>query len=214
MAAGVPVACSNTTSLPEVAADAAILFDPRVPTQIAQAMISMVADESLRTKLVGAGLRRASEFSDAQRMAHEYWELFQRANHNGEKTNQMVGIYTDGWVGSNLKLQIAPAKTEQHLEIEFSAPDWLPHPRVTVSAQCGVAPRGTSIVLKRGSGRLFSISVGQEGGAFEICINPTFVPAHLSATDDQRELSLLVKRCHIVADNANRIELFAEKQPA
>ena len=42
MAAGVPVACSNATSLPEVAADAAILFDPRFPTQIAQAIISLV----------------------------------------------------------------------------------------------------------------------------------------------------------------------------
>ena len=37
MATGVPVACSNVTSLPEVAGDAAILFDPRIPEQIAQA---------------------------------------------------------------------------------------------------------------------------------------------------------------------------------
>src|SRR5262249_26509 len=36
MAASVPVACSNTTSLPEVAADATILFDPRVPADIAE----------------------------------------------------------------------------------------------------------------------------------------------------------------------------------
>ena len=38
MAMGVPVACSNITSLPEVAADAAILFNPKVPTQIADAI--------------------------------------------------------------------------------------------------------------------------------------------------------------------------------
>jgi glycosyltransferase involved in cell wall biosynthesis len=79
MASGVPVACSNTTSLPEVAADAAILFDPCVPTQIAQAMISLVENEALRAPLIQAGLQRAAEFSDSGRMAREYWELFQHA---------------------------------------------------------------------------------------------------------------------------------------
>ena len=34
MAAGVPVLCSNRTSLPEVAGDAALLFDPRRPAEI------------------------------------------------------------------------------------------------------------------------------------------------------------------------------------
>lgn len=79
MASGVPVACSNTTSLPEVAADAAILFDPCVPTQIAQAIISLVENEALRAPLIQAGLQRAAEFSDSGRMAREYWELFQHA---------------------------------------------------------------------------------------------------------------------------------------
>lgn len=79
MAAGVPVACSNTTSLPEVAADAAIFFDPRVPTQIANAMISLSENDALRTRLIDAGLQRATEFSDVTRMAREYWQLFEFA---------------------------------------------------------------------------------------------------------------------------------------
>jgi glycosyltransferase involved in cell wall biosynthesis len=79
MAAGVPVACSNATSLPEVAADAAIFFDPRIPTQIAQAMASLVEDEALRARLIQAGQQRATEFSDVERMAGEYWDLFQYA---------------------------------------------------------------------------------------------------------------------------------------
>jgi glycosyltransferase involved in cell wall biosynthesis len=76
MASGVPVACSNLTSLPEVAVDAAILFDPRIPTQIADAMVSWVEDETLRDRLVRAGYQRATEFSDSERMAREYWALF------------------------------------------------------------------------------------------------------------------------------------------
>jgi glycosyltransferase involved in cell wall biosynthesis len=79
MAAGVPVACSKTTSLPEVAGDAAILFDPGVPTQIAQAMISLVDDEVLRIRLIQAGQLRAAKFSNPDRMAKEYWAIFQQA---------------------------------------------------------------------------------------------------------------------------------------
>ncbi|MFH1342452.1 MAG: glycosyltransferase family 1 protein, partial [Pseudomonadota bacterium] len=79
MAIGVPVACSNVTSLPEVAQDAAIMFDPRIPEQIADAMISLVQDRELRGRLVEAGTLRAAQFSDSRVMATEYWRIFQQA---------------------------------------------------------------------------------------------------------------------------------------
>jgi glycosyltransferase involved in cell wall biosynthesis len=73
------VACSNATSLPEVAADAAIFFDPKVPAKIANAMITLTDNEALRGRLINAGLQRAIEFSDITRMAKEYWQLFEFA---------------------------------------------------------------------------------------------------------------------------------------
>ena len=79
MAAGVPVASSNTTSLPEVAEDAAILFDPRIPTQIAKAMASLVNDDALCARLIQSGKQRVAEFSDSERMTREYWDIFQFA---------------------------------------------------------------------------------------------------------------------------------------
>lgn len=80
MALGVPVACANVTALPEVAGDAALLFDPRRPDDIAKAMVSLVTDSGLRERLVDAGKRRAVEFSDPDRMAAEYWDLFCKAS--------------------------------------------------------------------------------------------------------------------------------------
>jgi glycosyltransferase involved in cell wall biosynthesis len=76
MAAGVPVACSNTTALPEVAGDAAVLFDPRVPAQISEAILGIASDERARVQLIDAGLKRAAAFSDVDRMAAEYLQLF------------------------------------------------------------------------------------------------------------------------------------------
>jgi len=78
MAAGVPVACSNVTSLPEVAGDAAILFDPRRPEQVAAAMRALIEDRELALRLVAAGKARAAQFSDSRAMARQYWEIFQR----------------------------------------------------------------------------------------------------------------------------------------
>ena len=79
MASGIPVACSNTRALPEVTSGAALLFNPERPEEIAKAMLSLTEDESLRLRLVDAGLIRAHEFSDSKRMVQEYWELFEEA---------------------------------------------------------------------------------------------------------------------------------------
>lgn len=80
MAAGIPVACSNTTSLPEVAGDAALLFDPRYPDQISRAIKSLFDDIELRDRLIRKGYLRSEKFSDLDRMAREYWELFEYAS--------------------------------------------------------------------------------------------------------------------------------------
>ncbi len=79
MAAGVPVACSNTTALIEMAGDAAILFDPRIPVQLAGAIRTLIEDDATRAARMKAGLARAAEFVDTGRMAREYMDLFRSA---------------------------------------------------------------------------------------------------------------------------------------
>jgi glycosyltransferase involved in cell wall biosynthesis len=63
MARGVPTACSNASSLPEVAGDAALLFDPSDERQIADALERLLADEALRVQLRGRGLERVRLFT-------------------------------------------------------------------------------------------------------------------------------------------------------
>ena len=211
MAAGVPIACSNATSLPEVAADAAILFDPRVPTQIAQAIISLVEDEALRARLIQAGQQRAVEFSNAKRMAREYWEIFQYALASEKHENLLTGAYPDGWAGPSLNIQVAPAASAQTLEIEFSAPEWMAQPRLTVQASRGGKPQGVPLELARGASAAWSLPLEPAGGYYEIRIAPTFIPARSGLGEDQRELSVMLQRCVIVGENAACIELFPEK---
>ncbi|MDW5593644.1 glycosyltransferase family 1 protein [Conexibacter stalactiti] len=63
MARGVPGACSDRASMPEVAGDAALLFDPADPAAIRRAIERLLDDEPLRARLRDAGLARAAAFS-------------------------------------------------------------------------------------------------------------------------------------------------------
>jgi glycosyltransferase involved in cell wall biosynthesis len=78
MARGVPVACSNASSLPEVAGDAALLFDPRDEAAIANALQRLLSDAQLADELRERGLRRAGEFT-WERTARLTLESYARA---------------------------------------------------------------------------------------------------------------------------------------
>jgi len=63
MASGRAVACSNTTSMPEVAGDAALYFDPYSQDDIVSAMAALLTDKGERRRLEQAGIERARAFS-------------------------------------------------------------------------------------------------------------------------------------------------------
>jgi glycosyltransferase involved in cell wall biosynthesis len=63
MACGVPVACSNSSSLPEVVGQAALLFDPLNIAAMRAAIERLSADADLRAELSRQGLERARQFS-------------------------------------------------------------------------------------------------------------------------------------------------------
>lgn len=63
MACGVPVLASNSTSIPEVAGDAAFLVDPLDSFAVAEAILKIVTDDITRRQLQESGRKRASIFS-------------------------------------------------------------------------------------------------------------------------------------------------------
>lgn len=75
MAAGTPVISSTTSSMPEIAGQAAILVDPFKPEEITVAMIHIRKQPGLREKMIRAGSRQAQQFSwssAAKKMAELY----------------------------------------------------------------------------------------------------------------------------------------------
>ena len=62
MTCGTPVVCSNTSSLPEIAADAAITFDPVDTEAIAEALSMALGDATLREDVRQKAIVRAKDF--------------------------------------------------------------------------------------------------------------------------------------------------------
>lgn len=63
MACGTPVVCSNTSSLPEVAGDSALLVDPHSPDELTEAMIRAFGEEGLQEEMADRGLAQAARFT-------------------------------------------------------------------------------------------------------------------------------------------------------
>ena len=70
---GVPAIVSNTSSMPEVAGDAALLVDPNDANDIADKMHLLYKDEALRKKLISNAQEQIKKF-DWARSAENLWE--------------------------------------------------------------------------------------------------------------------------------------------
>jgi len=77
MTYGLPVVCSNVSSLPEVVGDAALMINPFRTEEISKALEIILTDEKVRQRLIDSGYERARLFS-WDKAAKEYLELFRK----------------------------------------------------------------------------------------------------------------------------------------
>jgi glycosyltransferase involved in cell wall biosynthesis len=91
MACGRAVACANTSSMPEVADGAGILFDPQSNREIGRALADILLDTELRTRLERLGLQRASLFT-WNRTAERTRELYQDVAEAKRKSPEAVPV--------------------------------------------------------------------------------------------------------------------------
>jgi glycosyltransferase involved in cell wall biosynthesis len=78
MACGTPTIVSNSSSLPEVVGDAALLVNPNAPEEIAVALHRLLTDDRLHAELRAKGLQRAKCFS-WEAAARSTLEVYRRA---------------------------------------------------------------------------------------------------------------------------------------
>jgi len=70
MLAGLPIACSNRSAMPELLGDAGVYFEPEEPVDIARAIGELVSSPALRARVSNASFERSKAYS-WQRCARE-----------------------------------------------------------------------------------------------------------------------------------------------
>lgn len=78
MSCGAPVLASQTSALPEVGQEAAMYIEPTEQDEWSEAMVSLLSDESARSRLSEAGLERARAFS-WEESARSTWQVYREA---------------------------------------------------------------------------------------------------------------------------------------
>jgi glycosyltransferase involved in cell wall biosynthesis len=74
MAAGLPIASSSHSPMPQFLGDAGIYFDPEQPDDVARAIRTLIADPSLRATLAARAFARAAQYS-WERCARETFDF-------------------------------------------------------------------------------------------------------------------------------------------
>jgi glycosyltransferase involved in cell wall biosynthesis len=125
MTLGCPIAAANTTSIPEVVGDAALLFDPRHPDSIATTCFQLLTDDDLRQALITRGRERAKHFS-WERVADETLQVFEWARAQSLAVRpaarapgyRIEGVYRDGWAVRRVRLYFPYLPEMKALKIE------------------------------------------------------------------------------------------------
>lgn len=211
MAAGVPVACSNRTALPEIAGDAAILFDPRLVDEVAAAMVALAIDPRRRAYLVRSGRERAAEFSDLGRMAQDYLDAFGDALRGRQRRDAIDGVHADGWAGSRVVIEALDVGCTPVAELDVEAPGWLPVRTLTLAIEGGTEAAPRRLELARGERATVSLALAPQPGRLVITITPVYAPALLGISVDEREIALRVHRCTLRSgDGSGDVTLMPE----
>jgi glycosyltransferase involved in cell wall biosynthesis len=75
MACGCPVVAARAGAIPEISGDAALLFDPHDPEEMAEALLKVISDHCIRQSLIAKGLTHARKFT-WDRCAAETLQIF------------------------------------------------------------------------------------------------------------------------------------------
>lgn len=213
MSLGVPVACSNFASLPEIVSSAVSLFDPRQPEEIAKNMLLLQNDGALREGLIELGLKRAAFFADSQRMTQEYWSLFEQAVLCPNKKFTITGVYPDGgWLQECFRVEVIFSDSLKNLELEIEAPAINKDNRIGLRIRTeGPNVNTQNIFVENGTKKKISIDLIGAGAIYFEVLN-TFTPDEVLGNGDKRKLSLILKSCRINKVDGSFIELFSENK--
>jgi glycosyltransferase involved in cell wall biosynthesis/SAM-dependent methyltransferase len=198
MAAGRPILCGNGTSLPEVAGDAALFFNPMKPVEIVEAINRIEQDFDLERNLIENGTQRLATLGEPDEMAARYLQVFHEAiNESHNSPAVMSGVFEDGWVGEQLTVVFRENQGPRDLLLHLAVPQWVPLRSVSVRVAVDGKP-SDSYTIRRGESAVICRSLPAGRCLVRLFCSPLFRPAAYGMGDDSRALSCQCQAAEIV----------------
>jgi glycosyltransferase involved in cell wall biosynthesis len=194
-----PLLCSNVTSLPEVAGDAAVYFNPRKPAEIIQAIETLLDDPTLEEGLTAKGQKRLAQYDPAQ-MVQQYKACFEQViSQKPDVPEAIHGRYEDSWLGPQATFTHRPSNDRRRLTLTLFTPPWHPHPAVILTYRHPESKKSLTTTINRGQTTTLTIPLPVEGGRLTLSFSPTFQPSEHEGTADTRHLSCILQEWRIEA---------------
>lgn len=201
MAAGKPVLCSNLASLPEVAGDAALYFDPKKPDEIMSAIERLMSDRQLVGNLILRGRSRCAAFPSVDSMAKHYLGIFREVMRvPSDYRDGVRGVFSDRWTGQRVIVCLGANRHSRLLEVQLSGAAWWPsdHVIATVVNKSG----SEHYVLRRGETLTLRELIPTTGSVVELLFDRVFQPSHCGMHGDDRRLGPRLEACRIISREA------------
>ncbi|NOU92964.1 glycosyltransferase [Paenibacillus sp. LMG 31456] len=194
MSNGIPVMCSNNTSLPEVGGDAAQYFDPRKPEEIAEIMYMLITDNILRQKLITKGTEQVKKFNSETMVKHYHDTLHEVAKKQSVKGNLLKGVYGDNWTEPEVLISVGEDSRNRVINIEMHLPPVSPHKQAQVYVTIDNKKKKHTLI----NGQVQVIKEILPSTSCDICIEieNTFRPKDIGIMD-KRELGIQMIKIEI-----------------
>ena len=221
MATGCPVACGNLTSIPEVVGEAAMMFEPRNPDSIADAIETILRDPEVGQQLAEKGRKRASLFSwkKAAQKALEILEGAPQAQKRQPRNyvppqEPLEGHFGDGWAGQRLLVRRVELSRWRNMVIEGEASEHCVPLELRIH---GDGDRIDELRLENPGrfGRTTRLpDRGSDSGLadIEILASSHFVPKDIRATKDDRHLSFRLHYLALTGPDGDPMTLYKSDQ--
>ncbi len=207
---GKPVVAGNTTSIPEIAAPFAVLFDPRNPLEIANAIERTELPDAHAFSVPRIPHPRLEELSDPKLMALEYLEIFKNVLHRKKfqsSGHHLEGLYPDGWTSGGVIIFHAAGSGNRKLELSVLLPPSFPFPVAYLQLRQDQTKRLKIYLLRRGKNLRISWTLPVGQGVVELTTQPLFQPKAQEKNRDERWLGCFMKSCTLI-EAGNPIKLY------
>ena len=212
MTTGCPIIASNSTSIPEVAGDAAYLFDPKNPQNICDAMHRIIDDDTLRENLIRNGKNRVTQFS-YEKVARMHFDLFTSVYNKAKevKTAHEIrenvffdGLYSDGWI-SRMKFRYRGPRHFRYIQMDVFSALPVNYP-MNITVLLNNSKKNRIQIPAQGKFS-FAFSFPESAKAVpEYCIEiipeRLYVPKKLAINNDERQISIILDSLILIDDTA------------